>query len=260
MNNVLSSQPDVAQRILSEYGISRGMSDDEALPAVLDYINDICFFAPVLTLTRGWRGNSHVYYFNEGNPWEGPWKGRATHILDVAYLTQNFQEFMTPSQQRVATAFAEDFFKFCHGIHPWPAVTDGDIATNFTARVYGPSSEGHDSRLVSEPSLVELRGSTKKYGEEYTNENFGNILECCLDVAGAREAKRHLRPSHVYTSTSHPPRIIATLLANKIFIATIELLYKPPLVEAITTSPRNDFMNIFPPDTHELNPDKLVES
>ncbi|KAJ1706347.1 carboxylesterase [Aspergillus flavus] len=151
MNNVLPSQPDVAQRILSEYGISRGMSDDEALPAVLDYINDICFFAPVLTLTRGWRGNSHVYYFNEGNPWEGPWKGRATHILDVAYLTQNFQEFMTPSQQRVATAFAEDFFKFCHGIHPWPAVTDGDIATNFTARVYGPSSEGHDSRLVSEP-------------------------------------------------------------------------------------------------------------
>ncbi|KAE8333888.1 Alpha/Beta hydrolase protein [Aspergillus sergii] len=151
MNNVLSSQPDVAQRILSEYGISRGMSDDEALPAVLNYINDICFFAPVLTLTRGWRGNSHVYYFNEGNPWEGPWKGRATHILDVACLTQNFQEFMTPSQQRVATAFAEDFFKFCHGTHPWPAVTDGDITTNFTARVYGPSSEGHDFRLVSEP-------------------------------------------------------------------------------------------------------------
>ncbi|GMF67025.1 unnamed protein product [Aspergillus oryzae] len=247
MNNVLPSQPDVAQRILSEYGISRGMSDDEALPAVLDYINDICFFAPVLTLTRGWRGNSHVYYFNEGNPWEGPWKGRATHILDVAYLTQNFQEFMTPSQQRVATAFAEDFFKFCHGIHPWPAVTDGDIATNFTARVYGPSSEGHDSRLVSEPYK----------GESHRR---SILFDCNHAVSLDELAGRHLRPSHVYTSTSHPPRIIATLLANKIFIATIELLYKPPLVEAITTSPRNDFMNIFPPDTHELNPDKLVES
>ncbi|KAE8367312.1 Alpha/Beta hydrolase protein [Aspergillus caelatus] len=151
MNNVLSSQPDVAQRILSEYGIGKGMTDEKALPAVLNYINDICFFAPVLTLTRGWRGNSHVYYFNEGNPWEGPWKGKATHILDVAYLTQNFQEFMTPSQQLVATTYAEDFLKFCHGTNPWPAVTDGDITTNFTARVYGPSSEGHGVGLVSEP-------------------------------------------------------------------------------------------------------------
>ena len=157
MNNVLSSQPDVAQRILSEYGISKGMTDDEALPAVLNYINDICFFAPVLTLTRGWRGNSHVYYFNEGNPWEGPWKGKATHILDVAYITQNFQEFMTPSQQLVAITYAEDFLKFCHGINPWPPVTDGDRTTNFMARVYGPSSEGHSVRQVSEPYRGESR-------------------------------------------------------------------------------------------------------
>ncbi|GAB1199562.1 hypothetical protein APSETT444_008912 [Aspergillus pseudonomiae] len=151
MNKVLSSQPDVAQRILGEYGIRKGMPDNEAFPAVLNYVNDICFFAPVLTFIRGWRGNSHVYYFNEGNPWEGPWKGKATHILDVAYLTQNFQEFMKPSQQLVATTFAEDFFKFCHGTSPWPAVTNGDITTNFTARVYGPSSEGHFVGQVSEP-------------------------------------------------------------------------------------------------------------
>ncbi|KNG84948.1 putative carboxylesterase [Aspergillus nomiae NRRL 13137] len=157
MNKVLSSQPDVAQRILGEYGIRKGMPDDEALPAVLNYVNDICFFAPVLTFIRGWRGNSHVYYFNEGNPWEGPWKGRATHILDVAYLTQNFQEFMTPSEQLVATTLAEDFFKFCHGTSPWPAVTNGDITTNFTARVYGPSSEGHSVGQVSEPYKGESR-------------------------------------------------------------------------------------------------------
>ncbi|KAE8376990.1 Alpha/Beta hydrolase protein [Aspergillus bertholletiae] len=151
MNKVLSSRLDVAQKILGDYGISKGMSDDEAFPAILDYINDICFFAPVLTLTQGWRGNSHVYYFNEENPWEGPWKGKATHILDLAYLTQNFQEFMTPSQKLVATAYAEDFFKFCHGSRPWPAVIDGDITANFTARVYGPSSGGHGAGQVSEP-------------------------------------------------------------------------------------------------------------
>ncbi|KAF7590638.1 hypothetical protein BBP40_002586 [Aspergillus hancockii] len=100
-----------------------------ALPAVLDYINDIYFFAPTLSFARGWRGDTYVYYFNEGNPWEGLWKDRATHVLGQAYLFQNFREFLTAAQQLVATRFAEDFLKFCHGIKPWPPVVDDDITT-----------------------------------------------------------------------------------------------------------------------------------
>ncbi|EAU29334.1 conserved hypothetical protein [Aspergillus terreus NIH2624] len=151
MNTALQSHPMIAQEILKKYGLTENIDDETAFTAILDYINDVCFFAPVLTFAQGWTGNAYVYYFNEGNPWDGPWKNRASHILDLAYLFQNFREFLTPAQQAVATAFAEDFFKFCHGIAPWPAVSGGDVETGFRARVYGPSSDNLCVEETSQP-------------------------------------------------------------------------------------------------------------
>ncbi|KAL5340273.1 Alpha/Beta hydrolase protein [Aspergillus crustosus] len=143
INTVFSSQADVAEQILKSYGLAdENSTDDDAYPAVLNFINDILFFTPVLTFAEGWKGNAYVYYFNEGNPWEGPWKDRTNHILDLAYLFQNFGEFLSSEQQEVATAFAEDFFKFCHGQAPWPAISKDSVTDGFTARRYGPSSEG----------------------------------------------------------------------------------------------------------------------
>lgn len=147
----LASHSAEADRLLAAYGIEEDTSDDDALPLVLNYINDITFLAPVLSLAQGWLGNAHVYYYNEGNPWDGPWKGKSNHILDVAYLFQNYREFMTPSQQAVGVTFAEDSFKFCHGIAPWPAVTAGNIGKGFSARIYGPSDRGLAAGVVHEP-------------------------------------------------------------------------------------------------------------
>ncbi|RHZ63669.1 hypothetical protein CDV55_106327 [Aspergillus turcosus] len=154
MNTVLSSKSDVAQQILDKYNISKDMTDDEAFPAILNYINDVAFFAPVLTFAKGWRKNVYVYHFNERNPWDGPWKDRASHILDLAYLFQNFREFMGQDQQQLAISFAEDFFKFCHGVKPWPAVAQNDVEAGFTARVYGPAPNvGQVKGLCNEGSL-----------------------------------------------------------------------------------------------------------
>ncbi|EAW06756.1 putative carboxylesterase [Aspergillus clavatus NRRL 1] len=140
INTALANHPKVARDILDRYKITKEMADDEAFTAILNYINDIAFFAPVLAFAEGWRGNAYVYYFNEGNPWDGPWKDQASHILDLAYLFQNFREFMMPAQQTLAVTFAEDVFKFCHGIEPWPAAIPGDLKTKFTARTYKSSS------------------------------------------------------------------------------------------------------------------------
>ncbi|KAL2863394.1 putative carboxylesterase [Aspergillus lucknowensis] len=143
VKTVFPSQTAESQQILESYGLADPSSnDDDAYPAVLDFINDIVFFTPVLTFAQGWKGPAYVYYFNETNPWDGPWKGQTNHILDLAYLFQNFRETLSPAQQAVATAFAEDFFKFCHGQAPWPAISKGTVTDGFTARVYGPSSEG----------------------------------------------------------------------------------------------------------------------
>lgn len=140
MTSTLSSGP-AAGQILQAYGITKDMADEEAFSAIVNYINDISFFAPVLSFAQGWPGNVYVYYFNEGNPWDGPWKGRASHILDLAYLFQNFQEYMTPTQRAVGTAFAEDIFKFCHGVAPWSPTTGISLSGGFVARTYGPSEK-----------------------------------------------------------------------------------------------------------------------
>ncbi|KAI9370697.1 Alpha/Beta hydrolase protein [Aspergillus egyptiacus] len=150
LNSAASSEPAVVQQILESYGISEGTRDDDAYPAVLNFINDVLFFTPVMTFAQGWKGNAYVYYFNEGNPWEGPWKDQTNHILDLAYLFQNFREFLSPAQQAVATTFAEDFFKFCHGQAPWPAVSKGTVTSGFAAKCYGPSSDDSVAGTVTQ--------------------------------------------------------------------------------------------------------------
>jgi hypothetical protein len=110
----------------------------------------------VVTYAKRWPGKAYVYYLNEGNPWEGPEKGRTSHILDIAYFYQNFSEYLDSDQQAVSKAFASDFLKFCHGLAPWPAVDK----TSFTARVFGPSSK----QQISDISSQEYGGNTLRRG------------------------------------------------------------------------------------------------
>src|SRR5882724_11559116 len=88
----LAPHPGVADALLASYGITASMAHDDALQAILNFITDIGFLAPTLTYARGWPGKSYVYCFNERNPWEGRFKGHASHILDVAFLFQNFND------------------------------------------------------------------------------------------------------------------------------------------------------------------------
>lgn len=177
MHTVLLSQTDAAQGILDKYGITTELTDDEAFPRVLDFLNDLLFLAPTLTLSQGWQGNAYVYYFNEGNPWDGPWKDKASHILDVAYLFQNFREFLTPAQQAVAIAFAEDIFRYCYGTAPWPAITPGETTTGFAARTYGPSSQDESAGQTNEPYGEQnmRRSILFDYGDQVSLEDLAKV-------------------------------------------------------------------------------------
>ncbi|GIC87941.1 putative carboxylesterase [Aspergillus udagawae] len=175
LNTILASKSDVAQQTLDKYNITKDMTDDEAFPAILNYMNDIAFFAPVLTFAKGWKNDVYVYHFNEGNPWDGPWKDRASHILDLAYLFQNFREFMGPAQQQLAITFAEDFFKFCHGVKPWPAVAPNDVEAGFTARVYGPAPNvGQVNGPYNEGSL--RRSLLFDHADQVSLDEFAKVL------------------------------------------------------------------------------------
>lgn len=140
--------------LLSTYSMTEAsladLSDEESLRRILDWGHDIAFLAPTVALAREWaacRNAAYVYRFNETNPWDGPWKGRSTHILDVAYLLLNFTEKLSDAQIGVAKSFAGDFIKFVNGQQPWQPIT----ASQEGVRVYGPSNENrtasHESGL-----------------------------------------------------------------------------------------------------------------
>jgi carboxylesterase type B len=133
----------------------------------LRFATEISFYAPALAFAKGWpqtkENKFFLYHFNEGNPWEGRFKGEAGHILDVAFLFQNFNEFLTDEQKAVAHAYAEDFINFVNGEDPWPPVEGGKIG----ARVYGPSSAGITAKYVASgnPEEVGRQEHVLKLGE-----------------------------------------------------------------------------------------------
>ncbi|KAL5371542.1 hypothetical protein DPSP01_014193 [Paraphaeosphaeria sporulosa] len=110
---------DSATAVLEAYGITSSISDDVALQRAIDLATDILYTAPTRDYACAWPGKKYVYHFNEGNPWEGQFKGMATHMLDAAFLFQNYDEKMGVPGRDVARALAKGFIAFANGNMPW---------------------------------------------------------------------------------------------------------------------------------------------
>jgi len=111
--------PHHATKVLEAYDLRSDMSDEDAWPKILDFANHIGFQAPARAYASAWPTDSYQYRFNEPNPWDGPWKGHATHVLDVAYLFLNYTEHLTSSQAELARQFTGDIIKFVNGKAPF---------------------------------------------------------------------------------------------------------------------------------------------
>ena len=134
-NSISSSLPEaVASRLLASYGIAPSTEDDEAFEKVLQFGGDMSFYAPTLAFAQSLEKSMPVYMyrFNESNDWPGPWQGRSTHIHDLTYLLQNFNEHLSDEQSRLAEEFAADVIAFANGQAPWQRWTrDQKIAKVF---------------------------------------------------------------------------------------------------------------------------------
>jgi carboxylesterase type B len=178
IEKTLASQPSAAEKLRHTYKITPNLEDSVALRNVLQFATDIGFFATGVTWARGWPGRAWMYHFNEGNPWDGEWKGESGHVLDVAYLFQNYNEHLTDEQQAVAKAFAGDFITFMNGKTKWPIFENGKEG----AMTYGPSSEGKCSAYVEQiTSEVSGRKNTvfelaESIGMEELSAAWGNFL------------------------------------------------------------------------------------
>lgn len=119
--SIRESLPEVANKLLTGYGIDPTTEDDQAFERVLQFGGDVSFYAGTFAFAQGLEESMPVYMyrFNEPNNWPGPWQGRSTHIHDVALLFQNFSDFLSGEQNQLAEEFAIDVLSFANKNEPW---------------------------------------------------------------------------------------------------------------------------------------------
>lgn len=139
INRTLGAVPGGVGALEAAYDIHAASSDDDVLRNILKFVTDIGYYATTRALVSVLPLDTFVYHFNEPNPWDGKWKGEASHMIDSAFLFLNFHEYL-PSEQHASEAqLTKDVIAFVCGRDPYPPSREG-------AMIYGPP--------LSQPSFV----------------------------------------------------------------------------------------------------------
>nr|OQO31630.1 hypothetical protein B0A51_00782 [Rachicladosporium sp. CCFEE 5018] len=111
----------ISAKLFSAYDLPA--SDDEAFVNILEVSNDLQFYAPTVAFAKLLSNDAkvYVYRYNEPNTWPGTFQGRTTHIHDLVFLLQNFNEKLSDKQKDLAVEFACDIIRFANGVEPWKA-------------------------------------------------------------------------------------------------------------------------------------------
>jgi hypothetical protein len=131
---------DAGQVVLDTYNVSPDTPPSTIIERAVQFVTDVAFYAPTIKVAEAWPGKSHVCHFNEGNPFPGLYEGRASHLLDTAYLWGNYNQTYPRRCWAVARAFAEDIVGFVTGQGNLPVFNA--VGGEAMVRVYGPSAEG----------------------------------------------------------------------------------------------------------------------
>ena len=163
VSRTLQDHSNEADLILQVYKISPDTADDVGLIRILRFATDIGFYEPAIAFAKGWpEGRSaYLYHFNAPNPWDGPWKGEANHILDVAFLFQNYNEYLSAEERAVAERFAENLISFINSKPPFPAFS----AEKGGAMIYGPPASGSTFIESFAPEQVGRSGTISKIAQ-----------------------------------------------------------------------------------------------
>jgi carboxylesterase type B len=134
----LANHPDAATSLLQLYDLAPGQDEETAFLNLLDFTSDALFSLPVLAFAKGFSPHipTYAFAFNEPNPWPGQFQGKATHVLDVVFLFQNYGQDLPPAQAEAAREMGLDFARFVSGKEPWERFGKGKRMM----KVYGPSS------------------------------------------------------------------------------------------------------------------------
>lgn len=113
-------KPSEINNLLGAYGLTGSPSATEARDGMCLLFSELRFYLPALTALRGWRSSSPPkiagsYHFHVPNPFEGRFKGLASHEVDVTYLLQNFVEHFSQSDRSIANHMTDHVVGFVNG-------------------------------------------------------------------------------------------------------------------------------------------------
>ena len=132
--------------ILQAYDLRKELQPNEPQAGLIALATDLRFHLPVLLVLHGWKNKindvgkprAYRYHFHQvrmprptinitwkyvnnlqPNPFDGHFKGLASHELDIAYLLRNFDEHMNASDRIAAAQMSEIWINFAYGLG-WP--------------------------------------------------------------------------------------------------------------------------------------------
>ena len=170
----LADKPQIAEKLLSAYALTPETEDEKAFFKVLQTASDLNFYVPTLVLAGNLSIDMtiYMYRFNEPNPWDGAWKGHATHVLDLSFLLQNFNDFLGAEQKQVAERFASDVIGFLNGGTPWEEWKQS--GEKKVAKFLGP--EGKMEVVEDVPEKVGRKSIMLELGEEVGFDKLNDAL------------------------------------------------------------------------------------
>ncbi|RYC89435.1 hypothetical protein BFJ63_vAg7688 [Fusarium oxysporum f. sp. narcissi] len=169
MNKFLSEK--ATDEILDLYGVTPDLSKEELLKALEDMTGDSVFkIHNWIAVHRSDIPQTFGYHFDQVCTHDSIYKGQAYHALDLLYVFLNFDERLTPGQQKLARTMAGSFIDYSYGKDPWPRVTDGDQWMRF-----GPDET---SKVVTEAEDENVR----KYSRMQKILDMGVLEELILAI------------------------------------------------------------------------------
>jgi len=160
-----------ASKLLSAYGLTPDLDDDEAFEKVLQLTGDLNFYVGTSISAQNLAPKMPVYMyrFNEPNTWPGQWLGRTTHIHDLVFLLQNHNDKLSPEQRELAEEFGDDIIAFANGNQPWTPWS-GDRRT---AKVL---KAGQTEVVEDVPERVGRRGTLAEVAQDIGWDELANAI------------------------------------------------------------------------------------
>jgi hypothetical protein len=132
ITTTLEGTPDIARSILSLFnlpGPTDSTPEAKALAAAT-FLTEIGFSGAAKACAQAWQSAEKTAFLTRfacPNPWDGHWKGHATHALDAAFMLQNYNEYLPDGQKAVAELMGRDLVTFVNG-----QSLSGDLASDDT--------------------------------------------------------------------------------------------------------------------------------